>query len=171
VKIVIDPSIIKSAFEADKIYGRKFVDEFNSFVDELCLALPSMLDEMLNQPVNMATLIASKLKLMAYLINSDALYRYDGELQKKIFYLSDRTYKFVATEFNLILGMNRLQEILKNPQIYLVSKNLSERDIITSTRTGFTGENNSKYQNGTLTIGELLITQPNVLLRNLDVLL
>ena len=47
-------------------------------------------------------------------------------------------------------------------------KAIKEDDYIRKTNTGLNGVNNAKYLEGTLTVGELLMSQPNVLLRNFN---
>jgi hypothetical protein len=163
--------LIKNSFGNDKIYGKRFFAKHERFIDEISDNLPKILNGLLPERLTFIRYIQAKYLFIKYILSSGILNRYEDDLKSDLFYTADISKKFIADENNLINLMISLKNAFNDPGAYLKKKYLTEYDFMNCTRIGLSGGLCHRYIEGTLTVGEMLATNPNILLRNLAHLL
>lgn len=64
--------------------------------------------------------------------------------------------------------LDQLKDIVKDVPAFLEVNGINEQQIMESPKIGFNEANLKGYQDGTLTLGDLYMTQPSVIIKNTD---
>ena len=121
-------------------------------------AAPTALAEFLDRPLTLKVFIDAKVAFLRYCLDngfaekmSDAV-GFGGEL--------------VESALEAVIEM--LAEVFKNVPAFLDERGITEEQVLLSPEVGLNDENKALYKSGTLTVADVLRTQPAVILKNSD---
>jgi hypothetical protein len=120
-------------------------DVMRPFIEGSVDALSGLLDT----PVSVLTLADATARFLRYCVA--------GNLREKLATAGTR-----IDELNdlFIHSVTNLEQIVADVPAFLKKEGVTEEEFLTGRRGGLNPENQEKWQKGTLTIGELLCTQP-----------
>jgi len=138
--------------------------EHLNFFKRLLPQIMALLRDMLDKRIDLTVYMECKRRILVYILETLK----DDEIEKHakiLFYVPGQ--EFIANGRNLFRKLALINAVIKNPDGFLASLQKTEQFFFTNNILGFNGPNNKKYADGSLTVGELLATQPNALIRNL----
>lgn len=126
--------------------------------------LPDVLEDMLDLPVTFANLVNARLRIFKYWIESDYINALvDAMPDSSIGLIFDRD-GLREMQSSLVESLIAIhQTIADDPASFLSGFGLSDEAFLLNRHTGLAGEAREMYTQGTLTIGDLLARQPNIL--------
>lgn len=121
------------------------------------MALPTILRQLSNEPATLSNLILAKITFMNAWLSNGSVFT----IARKLGYSEPRDlYDQYINE------VDALTKVLDELPLVLEAQRKTEEEFMLSPRVGLIGEAMKKCQAGTLTIGELLVLQPMVILDN-----
>lgn len=129
----------------------------------LVMAAPEVLADFLPQPLTMKTYLGARLAFMDYCIGMDIFEQIVEAAEE----LTGRHQEEFAERVERVFDRKQLelQAILNDIPGYLARRGMSEHDYMFDENIDLSTENLPKYFEGTLTVRELLLTQPGIILK------
>lgn len=144
---IIDPKFISQVPE-----GSPQRDAIRPFIEGSVEALGDQLEN----TVTLQTICNAKVRFLRYCVENNI-----GKLMSEI---TGMESEVINGMFDKLIDM--FESMLKDVNAFLEEHGVTEEQIMTSPEVGMSADNQHKWREGTLTIGELLVTQPSIILTN-----
>lgn len=133
-------------------------------------ALPDILEKMLDKPVTLETLMQAKLAFLRYCLENGLIGKFAEVSREDSIFLMDKDSLRAMLERTLDEVVNMLEAMVENVSGFLEEAGVTEEQVLTSPSVGLSVGNTEQYGNGTLTIADILLTQPSiiVIVKNTD---
>lgn len=115
-----------------------------------------VLDDQLEDTVTLQAIATAKMEFLRYCVENNF-----GKVMGDVMGMGGET---ITRLFKQLVDM--LQPLSENMTAFLEENGVTEEQVMVSSQIGMSAENQQKWRDGTLTIGELLLTQPSVILQN-----
>jgi hypothetical protein len=132
------------------------------FYEQAATQLPIILAPLLNQPVTLKNFAYAKFLFLKYYVESSFPRAYLKLLPDK--YQNRDSLEIVIQ--NIVQGMYVMEFIYLETEDYLKEVNLSEERVMTCRNVGLSEENKERYEQGNLSIDDILTSQPFIIMIN-----
>jgi hypothetical protein len=114
------------------------------------------LEDQLENTVTLQAIADAKLKFLRYCVKNNL-----GKVMGDVMGMGAEMLNGLLEQL-----IEMLEPMLENTTAFLEENGVTEEQVMTSPQVGMSANNQRKWREGTLTIGELLLTQPSVILQN-----
>lgn len=178
-KTPVTPAQIHAALLLDPQYMAQ-PDEFRTALKPFIDALPTTLASLLGKKVSLKTVMLAKAAYMKALLDGDLMKALYGEVKAAVEQVADDALPGLGGLAAGLFGdmdpaamlkdmlesiIEESEDLAKNTAKILKENGVKERDVLAGT-LGMDGAALERYDTGTLTIADLLILKPYVILRS-----
>jgi len=149
---VWEATIQDSKFAEQAPEGSPVREALRPFVE----ASVEVLDELLETTVSLQVIADAKMRFLRHCVEYDI-----GKIMGDVMGFGGDMF---TSLFEQIIDM--LEPLVKDIAAFFEEHGVTEEQVMLSDKVGLNAENQAKWRTGTLTLGELLLTQPGVILQN-----
>ncbi len=153
---------VVAALRNDAFFRATIPNDQRPIMEAFAAELPEVLRDYMALPVTTESLLKSKRAILAHVLEGDRL----TTLLKKAMGVSAYTLLGGMAKMALETMLQSIDEAASDIPSILKHLGTTEEEFMLSERTNLSPENANKYRAGTLTIGDLVYTQPFVLINN-----
>lgn len=149
-----------SEFMAKGFQSKEAEDVFKDYLEN---SLMTAIGDMLDKPVTIANMIDTKVAYIKNVLESGLLSRMVDAMPEDMLGLFGASGMLETLEDVLAQAIEMLEPIAKDVPMFLKEKGVSEEDVYEFMK--FSPDNITKAMGGKFTIGDVLISQPAIILR------
>jgi len=129
-------------------------------------ALPNVLADSLDQPANLNNTMRAKFLFLRYCVDNGFIKAAVEAMPEEALGFLDREDMFPMLESALAGAIEMADELTGDISALLEENGVTEDEVMLSPKVGFNTETAAMYRAGELTIGELLVAQPMIIVKN-----
>lgn len=130
--------------------------------------LPEVLVDILDEPVTLATLMNAKAVFVRYCLENGFLHAIVATVPEEQLFLFGLEGMVDMLEAALYGALDIFETIVGDAPAFLQSIGVTEEQVLTSPKVGMSKKNLKRYRAGKLTIADILVSQPSVIVKNTD---
>lgn len=158
------------ALSEDPLFLAEIPEELWPALKPYIEALPEILADLLDEPVTLMTLLKAKAAFVRYCLESDYACEMAAAIpEDQLFFVGISNEEVIARMDALTRGaLQFLETIVEDVPGFLQVFDVTEEQAILAFKPVLSPENLKKYRAGKLTIGDILLSQPMLIIKNID---